>query len=66
MLYACGYSTDEIYDIFRANVRKIRYVDFGNIKRIVKRFFAGEGLKIDGLNSGGVIKKLVDECCLRN
>lgn len=65
MLYACGYSTDEIYDIFRANVRKIRYVDFGNIKRIVKRFFAGEGLKIDGLNSGGVIKKLVDEYCLK-
>lgn len=65
MLYACGYSTDEIYDIFRANVRKIRYVDFENIKRIVKRFFAGEGLKIDGLNSGGVIKKLVDEYCLK-
>lgn len=65
MLYACGYSTDEIYDIFRANVRKIRYVDFENIKRIVKRFFAGEGLKIDGLNSGGVIKKLVDEYCFK-
>lgn len=65
MLYACGYSTDEIYDIFRANVRKIRYVDFENIRRIVKRFFAGEGLKIDGLNSGGVIKKLVDEYCLK-
>lgn len=65
MLYASGYSTDEIYDIFRANVRKIRYVDFENIRRIVKRFFAGEGLKIDGLNSGGVIKKLVDEYCLK-
>lgn len=65
MLYASGYSTDEIYDIFRANVKKIRYVDFENIRRIVKRFFAGEGLKIDGLNSGGVIKKLVDEYCLK-
>lgn len=65
MLYASGYSTDEIYDIFRANVKKITYVDFENIRRIVKRFFAGEGLRIDGLNSGGVIKKLVDEYCLK-
>ena len=55
MLYACGYSTDKIHDIFRANVRKIRYVDFENIKRITKNFFSGKGLKIDGFNSGIII-----------
>lgn len=65
MLYACGYSTDKIHDIFRANVRKIRYVDFENIKRITKNFFSGKGLKIDGFNSGIIIKNLVDRYCFK-
>ena len=65
MLYACGYSTDEIYMIFKKNVKKIKYIDFENIKRFIKRFFSGNGLKIDGLNSGTTIKKLVNEYCLK-
>jgi len=65
MLYACGYSTDEIYMIFKKNVKKIKYIDFENIKRFIKRFFSGNGLKIDGLNSGNTIKKLVNEYCLK-
>lgn len=65
MLYACGYSTDKIHDIFRANVRKIRYVDFENIKRITKNFFSGKELKIDGFNSGIIIKNLVDRYCFK-
>lgn len=65
MLYACGYSTNEIYDIFKLNVKKIKYVDFENIKRITKKFFSGKGLKIDGFNSGIIIKNLVDKYCFK-
>ncbi len=64
-LYAVGYSTDEIYAIFIKHIKDIRYIDFENIKRIAKDFVTGNGLRIDGLNSGKIIKKLVDKYCLK-
>lgn len=60
-LYACGFTTDEMYEIFTKYAKSIRYIDFENIKRFFKNIFTGKGIRIDGLNSGTKIKKIVEE-----
>lgn len=64
-LYACGFTTDEMYEIFTKYAKSIHYIDFENIKRFFKNLFTGKGLRIDGLNSGIKIKKLVSEVCAK-
>ena len=63
VLYACGYSTDEMLDIFKKYVNEINYIDFENVKRFFKNIFEGNGIVIDGLSSGTKIKKIVEEVC---
>lgn len=62
-LYACGYTPDEMYEIFEKYAKDINYIDFGNVKRFFKNIFKGNGIVIDGLNSGTKIKKLINEKC---
>ena len=62
-LYACGYNTDEIYNIFKKYAKSIKYVDFRNVKKLIKNIIQGKGLVVDGLNSGITIKKLINEVC---
>lgn len=42
-LYACGFTTDEMYKIFTKYAKSIRYIDFENIKRFFKKIFTGRG-----------------------
>lgn len=62
-LYTAGYSANEITEIFNKHVKDIRYIDKTNIKKFCKRVFTGKGFKIDGLNSGDIIKKLINKYC---
>lgn len=64
-LYACGFTTDEMYEIFTKYAKSIRYIDFENIKRFFKNIFTGKGIRIDGLNSRTKIKKIVNEVCIK-
>ena len=64
-LYACSYTTDDIYKIFKKYVNQIKYVDMVNVKKFFKNICTGKGFKLDGLNSGTKIKKLVDEVCMQ-
>ena len=40
-LYATGYSTDEIYEIFKKYVNEIKYIDWTNVKKFFKNIFQG-------------------------
>lgn len=62
-LYACGYTTDEIYDAFRKYAKKIGYLDFYNILNIGKNFFETGKIKITGLNSGKAMYKIAHKLC---
>lgn len=62
-LYACGYSTEEMYDIFKGYAKDINYIDFENVKRFFKNIVKGNGIIIDGLNSGTKIRKIINEVC---
>lgn len=62
-LYAIGYTTDEIYDIFKKYANKIGYWDFRNLFNITIEFLKTRKLKITGLNSGEKIYKLMKKLC---
>lgn len=62
-LYACGYTTEEIYNIFKKYAKSIKYFDFRNFLKLLKNTVTGNGFSVNGLNSGYVIKKLINDVC---
>ena len=62
-LYACGYKTEEIYNIFKKYAKSVKYLDYRNILKLLRNFFSGKGFLIDGLNSGITIKNLINQMC---
>lgn len=64
-LYAAGYKPDEIYYIFKKYCKKIKYVDIKNIFKLFFGLITTGTIKIDGLNSGKSINKLIDKVCYK-
>ena len=56
-----GYSSDEIYSIFKKYAHKIKYVDFRNIIKCIYGLIFKRQLIINGLNSGITIEKIINE-----
>lgn len=65
-LYACGYSPEEIFNIFKSYCEKIKYFDFKNIINIIKYLFENKKLLIEGFNSGEKIEKIINNYCKKN
>jgi len=64
-LYACGFTADEMYQIFKKYCKKIKYVDIINILKLILGLLFTRQIIIDGLNSGKQIEKLIQEVCNR-
>lgn len=62
-LYACGYNADEIYKLFKKYASSIKYIDLKNILKIIYGVIFKRKLIINGLNSGEVIEKIVNDAC---
>ncbi len=63
-LYALGYNSDEMLKIFKKYSKKIKYVDFKNVLKIIYGLIFEGKLIVDGLNSGKSIEKIVNKICL--
>ena len=62
-LYAVGYSTDEIYDIFCKYCKQISYVSPQNILKLVYGLIFKGKIIIQGLNNGDKLLKMVNKMC---
>jgi len=62
-LYAVGYHADEIYQLFKKYAQRIHYIDFWAVIDIIKRLFTTGKFIVEGLNSGRVIEKVINEAC---
>lgn len=60
-LYSLGYSPDDILDIFKTYCKKIKYIDFYTIFKLIKDFVLCGKISITGLNSGIIIQKLINK-----
>lgn len=62
-LYACGFNADEMYEIFKQYAKKIKYIDWKNVIKIITGIIVKRRLIITGLKSGEVISKIVNQVC---
>lgn len=62
-LYACGYSSSEIYNLFKKYAKDIKYIDWKNICKIIYGVLFKRKLIITGLNSGEVIERVINKAC---
>lgn len=62
-LYATGYTSDEIYKLFKKYCNQIKYVDYKNILKLIFGLIVKRKIIIDGLNDGTKIEKIINDAC---
>ena len=62
-LYAVGYSSDEIYELFKKYCVQISKIDLKNIIKLIYGIFFKRKIIIKGFNEGKKIKKIINKYC---
>ena len=65
-MYALGYSSDEMWKMFRKFAPKIKYYQWRNIIKLIIGIIWEREIVIDGLNSGDVIENIISDICFKN
>lgn len=63
ILSSVGYRADEIYELFKKYSKRIHYIDLEAIIDVLKRFITTGKFIIEGLNSGRIIERSINEAC---
>lgn len=58
-----GFNSQEIYNLFKKYSKKIKYVDYKNIIKLIFGLLLKRKIIINGLNEGEIIEKLINEKC---
>ncbi len=66
ILYALGYSSDEMYEILKKYIKKVKYIDIKNIFKIIIGLITTRKIVVNGLNSGGFLTKAMLEISQQN
>lgn len=64
-LNAMGYEPDEIYTYFKSYCKQIKGIDWIHIIKLIGGAIFKQNLMIDGLKSGAVIEKIINEAAER-
>lgn len=62
-MYALGYTSDEMWKMFKNYAPKIKYFEWKRIFQLLSGLICKRRIKIDGLNSGKVIENIIGEIC---
>lgn len=65
-MYALGYDSDEMWEMFQKFAPKIKYYQWSNIFKLVLGLIFKRQIIIDGLNSGKVIENIIKDICSKN
>ena len=65
-MYALGYSSDEMWKMFKKFAPKIKYYQCGKILKLILGLVFEREIIIDGLNSGKVIENIIENITSNN
>lgn len=60
-LLAMGYNSDEIYYLFNKYSKKIKYISYKNILKLIYGIFIKRKIIIKGFNNGEIIEEVINE-----
>lgn len=65
-MYALGYNSDEMLIMLKKYAPKIKYFEWKNIFKLIFGIILQREIIIDGLNSGKVIEKIINDICRKH
>lgn len=65
-MYALGITSDEMWKLFKQFAPKIKYYQWRQIFKLIVGLIFKREIVIDGLNSGEIVEKIIQDICKKN